>query len=83
MSLSHETIFYVDLKAIEHNFYYLKSKLNPETEIIAVVKAYAYGHGDIEISKKLERLGVYAFWVADFEEGIRLRESGIKSKIII
>ena len=83
MHNANETILEVDLNKLEHNYNYLSSKLENGCEIIAVVKAYAYGHGDIEISKKLERLGVYAFWVADFEEGIRLRESGIKSKIII
>tara|TARA_B100001758_G_scaffold247879_1_gene268030 strand:+ start:8253 stop:9332 length:1080 start_codon:yes stop_codon:yes gene_type:complete len=83
MSNSHETILSVDLEALEHNYDYLKSKLNPGTEIIAVVKAFAYGHGDIVIAKKLESLGVKAFWVADFEEGIKLRESGINSQIII
>lgn len=83
MHNANETILEVDLNKLEHNYNYLSSKLKKGCKIIAVVKAYAYGHGDIEISKKLERLGVYAFWVADFEEGIRLRESGIKSKIII
>ena len=83
MHNANETILEVDLNKLEHNYNYLSSKLENGCEIIAVVKAYAYGHGDIEISKKLERLGVYAFWVADFEEGIRLREAGIKSKIII
>ena len=83
VSLSHETILYVDLKAIEDNFYYLKSKLHPTTEIIAVVKAFAYGHGDITIAKKLEELGVDGFWVADFEEGVNLRKSGITLPIIV
>ncbi|MAW21375.1 MAG: alanine racemase [Flavobacteriales bacterium] len=83
MSNSHETILFVDLEALEYNYHYLKSKLNASTEIIAVVKAFAYGHGDIRIAKKLESLGVHAFWVADFEEGIKLRESGIDSRIII
>ena len=83
MHNANETILEVDLKKLEHNYNYLSSKLKNGCEIIAVVKAYAYGHGDIEVSKKLESLGVYAFWVADFEEGIRLRESGVKSKIII
>ena len=83
MSTSHETILFVDLKALEHNYRYLKSKLFPNTEIIAVVKAFAYGHGDIEISKKLEKLGIYALWVTDFEEGVILRKAGIKSKIIV
>ena len=83
MALSHETIFYVDLKALANNFYYLKSKLNKGTEIIAVVKAYAYGHGDIAIAKRLEELGVDAFWVADFEEGVNLRKSGVTIPIIV
>ena len=83
MGSSHETILYVDLRALSHNFYYLKSKLNTATEIIAVVKAYAYGHGDIAIAKKLEDLGVYALWVADFEEGVNLRKAGIKLPIIV
>ena len=83
MPSSHETILYVDLKALEHNFYFLKSRLNAETEMIAVVKAYAYGHGDVAIAKKLEELGVAAFWVADFEEGVTLRKEGIKLPIIV
>jgi alanine racemase len=78
-----ETILSVDLSKLTANFYYLKSKLNPKTKIIAVVKAFAYGHGDIEIAKKIEALGVYGFWVTDFEEGVGLRVAGIKGKIIV
>lgn len=83
MSVSNETILHIDLTKLEANFNYLKSKLNCGTKIIGVVKAFAYGHGDVKISKKLERLGVYALWVSDFEEGVNLRESGIKTKIIV
>ena len=83
MISSHETILTIDFNKLEHNFNYLKSKLNSDCKIIAVVKAFAYGHGDVEIAKKLEKLGVYALWVADFEEGINLRKSGIKIPIII
>ena len=83
MSTSHETILYVDLKALENNFNYLKNKLQSDTKIIAVVKAFAYGHGDAAIAKKLEELGVYAFWVADFEEGVNLRKTGIFKRIIV
>jgi len=83
MGIGNETILHIDLNKLEQNFNYLKAKLNPETKIIGVVKAFAYGHGDIEISKKLEELGVYALWVCDFEEGLTLRESGIKTKIIV
>jgi len=83
MVFANETILHVDLSKLEENLNYLKSKLNPQTKIIAVVKAYAYGHGDLEVSKKLEQLNVFALWVSDFEEGVILRRSGIKTKIIV
>jgi len=83
MSTPYETILEVSIKKLISNFNYLKAKLNSNTKIIAVVKAYAYGHGDIAISKKLESLGAAALWVADFEEGVRLRKNNIKIPIII
>ena len=83
MSNTNETILEVDLNKLKHNYYYLKSLLKNDCKIIAVVKAFAYGHGDVVISKTLEKLGVDTFWVADFEEGISLREGGVKSKIIV
>ena len=81
--LAHETVLYVNLKTLEKNFYYLKSLLHPTAKTVAVIKAYAYGLGDIEIAKKLENLGVDYFWVADFEEGVTLRKAGIIKPIII
>ena len=83
MTEIHETILEIDLNKLANNFNYLKSKLKPNTKIIAVVKAYAYGHGDIVIARYLEKLGAHALWVADFEEGTRLRKSGVKIPIII
>ena len=83
MKIIHETILEIDLNKLANNFNYLKSKLKPDTKIIAVVKAYAYGHGDIAIASYLEKLGAHALWVADFEEGTRIRQSGIKIPIII
>ena len=82
MNTANETILYIDLKKLEKILTTLK-KLNPKTKIIGVVKAFAYGHGDIYIAKKLEKLGVYALWVSDFEEGVVLRNAGIKTKIIV
>ena len=83
LEFSNETILHIDLNKLEHNFNFLKSTLKKNTKIIGVVKAFAYGHGDVEISKRLEKLGAYALWVSDFEEGISLRKAGIKSKIIV
>ena len=83
MKIIHETILEVNLNKLANNFNYLKSKLKADTKIIAVVKAYAYGHGDIAIASCLEKLGADALWVADFEEGTRIRKSGIQIPIII
>jgi len=83
MKIIHETILEIDLNKLANNFNYFKSKLKSDTKIIAVVKAYAYGHGDITIASYLEKLGAHALWVADFEEGTRIRKSGIKIPIII
>ena len=79
----HETILTVDLEKLAKNFIYLKNLIAPKTKIIGVVKAFGYGHGDLEIAKKLEKLGVYALWVTDFEEAINLRKGGVKTKIIV
>ena len=83
MRITHETILEISLNYLKNNFIYLQKKLNTNTKVIAVVKAYAYGHGDIVIAKKMEEFGAHALWVADFEEGGRLRKSGIKIPIII
>ena len=83
MCNSHETVLEVDLKKLEDNYNYLKKTLNKKSSIIAVVKAFGYGHGDAEISLKLQDLGVNKFWVADFEEGVNLRKSGIQGSIIV
>ena len=83
MTNNHETILHNNLTTLEANFNFLKSKLPNSVKTIAVVKAFAYGLGDIEISKHLEKLGVDAFWVADFEEGVQLRKEGISKGIIV
>ena len=83
MTKFYESIFEINLSYLEKNLNFIKSKIKPKTKIIAVVKAFAYGHGDVEITKKLEKLNVHAFWVADFEEGVILRKNGITKPIII
>jgi len=54
-----------------------------DTDVMAVVKANAYGHGDVEVSWALRKEGVKHFGVAMVEEGIRLRENGVKEEIYI
>ena len=83
MPKAQETVLEIDLKALKHNFEYLKSKLQPSTKFLAVVKAFAYGSDAIEIASYLQNLGVDYFAVAYTNEGIALREAGITKPILV
>lgn len=72
----------VDLNAIRHNIKEEQKKLAPGTKILAVVKADAYGHGAVRVSHALDDL-VDAYGVATIEEGIELREAGIKKMVLV
>lgn len=78
-----ETTLEIDLTALEHNFNHLRSRLQPKTKFLAVVKAFAYGSDMVTISKKLESLNVDYFAVAYAKEGLLLREAGIKKPILV
>lgn len=73
----------VNLDNLEYNINQIKNAISKQTEIMAVVKANAYGHGMIEVSKKLNEIGIQNFAVATLEEGINLRKEGIKGNILI
>ncbi|MSN25857.1 MAG: alanine racemase [Geobacter sp.] len=73
----------IDLAALKHNFQMIRSSIPGGTEILAVVKADAYSHGFMDISRELENLGVNAFGVAFLAEGIQLRKSGIDKPILL
>jgi len=83
MPKAQETVLEIDLKALKHNFEYLKSKLQPNTKFLAVVKAFAYGSDAIEIADYLKGLSVDYFAVAYINEGIALREAGITQPILV
>ncbi len=83
MSVVQETILEIDLKALQHNFEYLKSTFHKETKTLAVVKAYGYGTSACKVAKQLEKLKVNYFAVAYTKEGVSLREVGIKTPILI
>lgn len=72
----------INLKAIEKNFENMKVLLKDDTKICCVVKTDAYGHGSVEVAKLLENKCDY-FAVACVQEGVILRESGIKKPILI
>jgi len=77
------TFAQIDLNAVKMNILNLKKHISHSVEIIAVVKANAYGHGDLEISKTALEAGVSMLAVATPDEAIRLRENGIESPILV
>lgn len=83
MPKAQETVLEIDLKALKHNFDYLKSKLQPNTKFLAVVKAFAYGSDACEIANYLQNLKADYFAVAYINEGIALREAGITQPILV
>ena len=73
----------VNLAALAHNLSRIKQYLSPGCEIMAVVKANAYGHGAVETAQALARQGIGRFAVASLDEGIALRQAGISSSIVV
>ncbi len=80
---AHETMMEIDLDAVVHNLNFYRSKLKPETKIVCMVKADAYGAGATEIAKTLQYHRCDYLAVAIAEEGIKLREDGIKLPILV
>lgn len=64
----------IDLQAIKHNVSELKKHLKPNVQIIAVVKANAYGHGDVEVSKAALEAGATILAVATADEALHIRK---------
>ena len=79
----HETVLEVNLNAVIHNLNYYKSLLKPETKVMAMVKAFSYGSGILEISNLLSHQRIDYLAVAYIDEGIELRKAGITIPIMI
>lgn len=73
----------VDLHAIESNIKTMKETLPAKTNIIAVIKADAYGHGSIPVANSALRAGASALAVALLEEALVLREAGIDAPLLV
>ena len=79
----HETILEVNLNAVVDNLNYYRSFLKPETKIVCMVKADAYGAGAVEVAKTLQDHRVDYLAVAVADEGVELRRNGITQNIMI
>ena len=83
MPKARETVLEIDLNALEHNFRYLRSKVDESVKMMAVVKAFGYGSDASGIAKKLVALGADYFAVAYTSEGVALRKAGIELPILV
>lgn len=80
---THETVLEINLNAISHNLNYFKAKLKQTTKIMVMVKAFGYGNGGFEIAKLLEHHQVDYLGVAFADEGITLKQAGIRLPIMV
>ncbi|MCC7201212.1 MAG: alanine racemase [Nitrospirae bacterium] len=77
------TIAEINLSNLIHNLNQVRANIPSGCKILAVVKANAYGHGSIEVSRELVNAGVDMLGVATLNEGVRLREAGIDKDILV
>jgi alanine racemase len=73
----------IDIGAIAHNVRQLKGLLQPQTDLMSVVKADAYGHGAVTVAKAVIQAGATWLGVATIPEGIELRKAGLTAPILI
>ena len=80
---AHQTMLEIHLNALVHNLNVFRSLLKPQTKIMVMVKAFSYGSGDVEIAKLLQFQNVDYLAVAVADEGVQLRNAGIRTPIIV
>jgi alanine racemase len=73
----------ISLQRILHNLQVIRQHIGPKPKILAVVKSNAYGLGAVPISKALDKDNVDWFGVTSADEGVELREAGIRKPILI
>ena len=83
MPKARETVLEIDLNALEHNYQYLRSKIQEGVKLMAVVKAFGYGSDVVEVAQKLAALGADYLAVAYTSEGKHLRNAGIELPILV
>lgn len=80
---THTSVLEINLESISHNIGVYSSLLQPNTKIMAIIKAGAYGSGSTELARHLEKQGIYGVAVATIDEGVALRKDGIRLPILI
>lgn len=80
---THQTKLEIYPERIRHNINFFRSKLKPETKIMAMVKAMGYGAGNVELALFLQQCGINYLAVAFADEGVELRSAGIHLPIMV
>ena len=80
---THGTCLEINLDAVSNNLNYFREKLEPNTKIMVMVKAFAYGAGSAEVANLLQFHRVDYLAVAYADEGVFLRQNGIKTPIMV
>ena len=73
----------INLNALAHNYNTLRERIGSNVKFLGVVKADAYGHGSVQVSRLLEKLGADYLAVSSIDEAIELRHNGITMPILI
>ena len=79
----HRLVAEINLDAIGENIRNIRTQIEPKTQLLAIVKADAYGHGALEVSRVCLYNGANQLAVATCDEGVALRESSIQVPILI
>lgn len=80
---AHQTVMEIDLGAMVHNLNTYRKKLKPSTKVMAMVKAFSYGTGSVEVARVLQFHRVDYLAVAIADEGVELRQQGIEVPIVV
>lgn len=73
----------LDRAALKRNVEFLKNRVPKNCELMPAVKAQAYGHGAVPITRELESLGINSFCVACVDEAVELRRAGVKGMLLV
>lgn len=73
----------IDLDALTHNYHVLRERIGKDVKFLGVVKADAYGHGSVQVSRLLQELGADYLAVSSIDEAIELRHNNITMPILI
>ena len=74
----------IDLDAIAYNMEQMKQRIDGHTQIMAVIKTDAYGHGAVQVAQMLEKYDyIWGFAVATLDEAVVLRVEGIRKPILV